>query len=39
MSRFLHKFVLRRKVLLEVSRVVVSAVLRALISELVSWLF
>lgn len=39
MSRFLHKFVMRRKVLLEVSRVLVSAVLRALISELVSWLF
>lgn len=39
MSRFLHKFVLRREVLLEVSRVVISAVLRALINELVSWLF
>lgn len=39
MSRFLRKFVLRRKVLLEVSRVVVSAVLRVLINELVSWLF
>lgn len=39
MPRFLHKFVLRRKVLLEVSRVVGSAVLRVLINELVSWLF
>lgn len=38
MSRFLHKFVLRREVLLKTSRVVVSAVIRALISELVSWL-
>jgi hypothetical protein len=37
-SRFLHKFVLRREVLLETSRVVISAVIRALISELVSWL-
>jgi hypothetical protein len=37
-SRFLHKFVLRREVLFEASRVVVSAVIRALISELVSWL-
>jgi hypothetical protein len=37
-SRFLHKFVLRREVLLATSRVVVSAVIRALISELVSWL-
>jgi hypothetical protein len=36
--RFLHKFGLRRKVLLEASRVVVGAVIRALISELVSWL-
>jgi hypothetical protein len=39
MSRFLHKFVLRREVLLGTSRVVVSAVIRALINELVSWLF
>lgn len=39
MSRYLRKFVLRREVLLEVSRVVVSAVLRALTNELVSWLF
>ncbi len=39
MSRFLHKFVLRREVLLSTSRVVVSAVIRALTSELVSWLF
>jgi hypothetical protein len=38
-SRFPHKFVLRRKILLEVARVVVSAVVRALIHELVSWLF
>ncbi|CAM5605508.1 hypothetical protein SALBM135S_09411 [Streptomyces alboniger] len=38
MSRFLHKFVLRREVLLEGSRVVVGAVIRALINELVSWL-
>ncbi|WP_381479800.1 hypothetical protein [Streptomyces chumphonensis] len=37
-SRFLHKFVLRREVLLEGSRVVVSAALRALIHELVGWL-
>jgi hypothetical protein len=39
MSRFLHKFVLRREVLLSTSRVVVNAVIRALTSELVSWLF
>ncbi len=39
MSRFLRKFILRREVLLEVSRMVVSAVLRVLINELVSWLF
>lgn len=39
MSRFLRKFVLRREVLLEVSLVVVSSVLGALINELVSWLF
>lgn len=39
MSRFLHKFVLRREVLLEAARMVISAVLRALINELVSWLF
>lgn len=39
MSRFLRKFVLRREVLPEVSRMVVSAVLRVLINELVSWLF
>jgi hypothetical protein len=38
-SRFLRKFILRREVLLEVSRMVVSAVLRVLINELVSWLF
>ncbi len=38
MSRFLHKFALRREVLLETSRVVITAVIRALISELVSWL-
>lgn len=38
MSRFPQKFVQRREVLLEVSRVVVSAVLRVLINELVSWL-
>lgn len=38
MSRFLHKFVLRREVLLETSRVVITAVIRALITELVSWL-
>lgn len=38
MSRFLRKFVLRREVLLEVSRVAVSTVIRFLINELVSWL-
>ncbi|WP_322502024.1 hypothetical protein TR631_37205 [Streptomyces rochei] len=38
MSRFLHKFVLRREVLLGTSRVVISATIGALISELVSWL-
>ncbi|AGI87192.1 Hypothetical protein XNRR2_0793 [Streptomyces albidoflavus] len=39
MSRFLRKFVLRREVLVEVSRVVVSTVIRVLVNELVSWLF
>jgi hypothetical protein len=35
----MRKFVVRREVLLEVSRLAVSAVLRVLINELVSWLF
>ncbi|SCD71048.1 hypothetical protein GA0115250_119316 [Streptomyces sp. BvitLS-983] len=39
MSRFLRKFVLRSEVLVEVSRVVVSTVIRVLVNELVSWLF
>lgn len=38
MSRFLRKFVLRREVLVEVSRVVVGTVIRVLVNELVSWL-
>lgn len=39
MSRFLRKFVLRREVLVEVSRMVVSTAIRVLVNELVSWLF
>lgn len=39
MFRFLRKFVLRREVLVEVSRMVVSTVIRVLVNELVSWLF
>jgi large-conductance mechanosensitive channel len=34
----MHKFALRREILTEAARVVIGAVVRALINELVSWL-